>query len=82
MSAKLHACKDCKWIHSPSPYGCSRTCEVKLDGYYFNYLDGPTRKTKFFICDEQNKEISCKYFKPSLLARFLTIFGRKYEHAS
>lgn len=79
MSEEKHACKDCTWIDSPTTaWSSDRTCVVPLDKKDFHPVKGYSVAVKGYCCVNQNYNGLCSYFKPSLLARFLRLFGRKY----
>jgi hypothetical protein len=75
MSAKRHACKDCKRFYSFKTNLNQEVCVVELDDYGFDPITGPVRLTQNFNCAQQNRQGDCKYFKPSLKARFWQCMG-------
>ena len=73
-----HACKNCKWKY----YFRRITgdyCRVPSNAImYFDPVKGMSKKCPIGYCELKNKDGNCEDFKPSLFARVLRLFGRKY----
>jgi hypothetical protein len=78
MSETQHACKDCKW-YGGGRFGEGRLCAIQFCNTSFDPILGVRKVTMNFFCHDQNKDGRCKYFKPSLKARFWQCMGVEYE---
>jgi hypothetical protein len=73
-------CIDCARVvlFENKKWTTEKICRVPNNELDFHPIKGYRKVPNYFGCFIQNRNGDCECFKPSLLARFLGLFGIKY----